>query len=878
MSASIHPSQSPIQVAKNLDLSLDVKRDFGASGSDFTTTGTMTAGSAMLTLAAGGDFQNGQGIAIIHAGAGPYQTGTTTTLVAPTSPAVTNEGTAGTTSYTYYISALDENGGITTAVSVSTTTGNAALSHSATGSNYNYLTWTASAGAFGYAIWGDTTNPTSSQGLLGLTGSTHFLDMGLGPAGMGMGEGFTASDLIPSSPPSSALGGTLLTTISAGAGSTTLVLSDSAVNAVSGTLVTHDDSTPLSNALATIVDQGGGTLDFQDGTFYVASGLTTTITAPDVHIRLRGVSSSGHGGIVAIPGYTGSVIDITGYQETDSDKTTAVVIEGLNIDGNKSNQPFGTNEDAQCGIRLVQCAHCLVTGNLVHHTWMSPIRLGNGTGTIPTSPSVIESVVSNNRVYEGYDQGIAIWNSEHISVVGNTVARSGWAGISITQSNRCVVSSNTSNNNFYFVNYPNVEGHGIAIEGGDSNTIEGNTAKGSNAEQLHMNVGPFSGVICTNNAITGNTFVGSVMAQGIVVDSSEQTTITGNAINGNATEGIYVGTHAYNTTITGNVVNNNGASGMILYGPTGPTTIADNVIMNNTGRGLHIGVGGSSTDFSVRGNVCVGNNDSQINIANATNFSVSGNQVSWGSSTAGSNGIFVSNAEYGIIDANVVVGSSNSAQGILLMSSEHLTVSHNFVTGSGGNANIDCRGVSESQFLGNRAMNGRGNPGLLLEDNGSTYCLNNLVQGNYLVDDQGTPTQSYGFEETGNTNYSSVNDNYANGNTAADYSFVGPQSTSRNNIPRGTIQNPQTLAGTAGSIAWTMPDQGTRKVFFAVANAYENDSTTNQTITFPTSFTYSPVITTNTTGLTLTVSTTELTITAPGSTTTYSGVIEVVGM
>ena len=45
MSASIRPTQSAIQMAKNLDLSLDMQRDFGASGSNFTTTGTTIAGS-----------------------------------------------------------------------------------------------------------------------------------------------------------------------------------------------------------------------------------------------------------------------------------------------------------------------------------------------------------------------------------------------------------------------------------------------------------------------------------------------------------------------------------------------------------------------------------------------------------------------------------------------------------------------------------------------------------------------------------------------------------------------------------------------------------------------------------------------------------------
>lgn len=96
-----------------------------------------------------------------------------------------------------------------------------------------------------------------------------------------------------------------------------------------------------------------------------------------------------------------------------------------------------------------------------------------------------------------------------------------------------------------------------------------------------------------------------------------------------------------------------------------------------------------------------------------------------------------------------------------------------------------------------------------------------------------------------------------------------------------TQTNPGTtdLAGTtAGHVYWAQPEQGTRKVFIGVADGYENDTTTNQTIAFPTAYTYTPAVATNTTGLTVKASTTTLTITAPDSTATYSGVIEVVGI
>jgi len=88
-----------------------------------------------------------------------------------------------------------------------------------------------------------------------------------------------------------------------------------------------------------------------------------------------------------------------------------------------------------------------------------------------------------------------------------------------------------------------------------------------------------------------------------------------------------------------------------------------------------------------------------------------------------------------------------------------------------------------------------------------------------------------------------------------------------------------TLNGTtAGSITYFMPFQGNSyKKFIAYVNGYENDTTTSQSITFPTAFLTVAGITFNSTGLTLSTSLTALTISAPNSTTTYTGMIIIEG-
>lgn len=87
-----------------------------------------------------------------------------------------------------------------------------------------------------------------------------------------------------------------------------------------------------------------------------------------------------------------------------------------------------------------------------------------------------------------------------------------------------------------------------------------------------------------------------------------------------------------------------------------------------------------------------------------------------------------------------------------------------------------------------------------------------------------------------------------------------------------------TLTGTtAGSIVWSEPFQGSAyKKFIGYASGYENTTATAQTITFPTAFADTPIITGNNTGMALTASTTTLTLPASMSA-TASGFIIIEG-
>lgn len=253
----LSPGAASVFARNGLLLTVNAKRDFGASGSNQTTTGTIAAGSDQLILAAALDFVNGQGISIANAGPLP-------TITAPTAATATPEGTAGTTTYDYAVAALDGKGGVTASFAFSTTTGNATLS----ATNYNALSVTAVSGAAGYA-WYKT-----GVGLIAVTSITSVDDTGLGAFGPPIG--------VPSVAPVSAVGDFLVTTIVSGAGTTTLTLGATATEAVNGSAVWHDDTLAIYNA----VNSGASAVIIPPGNYVI----TSTSAVPDnVTVNLAGV-------------------------------------------------------------------------------------------------------------------------------------------------------------------------------------------------------------------------------------------------------------------------------------------------------------------------------------------------------------------------------------------------------------------------------------------------------------------------------------------------------------------------------------------------------------------------------------------------------------
>ncbi len=146
--------------------------DVGPTGATGATGATGPTGPTGATGAAGSN--------------GPFSSLTTSPVVAPSAPAVTQGGTPATTNYTYAVVAKDAlGGGSIASATTQTTTGAATLN----GTNYNVITWSPIANAVSYDVYrtasAGTPATTGRIGNVVATSALTFNDTGLA------GNGFT---------------------------------------------------------------------------------------------------------------------------------------------------------------------------------------------------------------------------------------------------------------------------------------------------------------------------------------------------------------------------------------------------------------------------------------------------------------------------------------------------------------------------------------------------------------------------------------------------------------------------------------------------------------------------------------------------------------
>ncbi len=459
------------------------------------------------------------------------------------------------------------------------------------------------------------------------------------------------------------------------------------------------------------------------------------------------------------------------------------------------------NEDAQNGLHLLNCQRFIIRNCIGQNTWESPLKMGTGFNPTVTGDGCSDGIVLGNIVRHGYDQGVSVWNSSHVTVSSNWCYDAGWAGISFSHCNDCTATGNICISNLYSPASDLNEGTGIAVEGGVRVVISGNVCSANNSNGIRLNKSPLFG-----NSDTLATVSGSL--------SAAATSITLTGTNSNFVNGASFTVIDPNNTMIRETI--------YCTGGTNPYTISPG-LRNSYASGANI-ASRYGEDVLITGNVCslqaLGagiHADQQTNLRVFSN-DCSKNGFSGGAfvDTQGTYGIHLhSYCEQSVVEANTcsynaqegividnkcrsVVVQANSAcnngisgtnqkMGIKLYGAQDTTVlgnTCNFNTHSGiytqdgdfhtarlsliGNtcmynntsgiwldnqgttvsvlqnkiaynsdSGMKITGYQNCLFQSNQCYNQNGQEGIRFDDNGSNYCLDNRVYDNLLFDDRG---------------------------------------------------------------------------------------------------------------------------------------------
>ena len=325
----------------------------GASGSAQNTTANCTASSTSVTLTAAIDFANGQGISLEHCGAA--FTGTSPTSVTVASTGGFSQGPAGTTTYAYQVSCVDNAGGVGAAVAAVTITNGAATLGTLTraGQNlmaYNTVSWTNGGSCPGIAVWRNKSS--GGYQLVGIYGNN--------PAAINnqvYDTGQTATIAwVPATPPGSALADRLVTTISSGGGTTSLVVGSAATTNGTGIYTRHDDTAALNTYLAAVTYAL-----IPPGTYEVES-----ITIPNTIGSIVGSSVASS----RITGWTANQPTLTGTSLANGITFSNLVInttsqnaDALDISSTNSPQIVHMSFSGLVGVNLTSVQYAEVSAN-----------------------------------------------------------------------------------------------------------------------------------------------------------------------------------------------------------------------------------------------------------------------------------------------------------------------------------------------------------------------------------------------------------------------------------------------------------------------------------------------------------------------------------
>jgi hypothetical protein len=239
------------------------------------TLGTITAGNNALTIAFDNSFKNGCGIFVYGAGA----VSTLSTPSQGTAPNPNVIGATGSTTVHYKIAAIDPKYG-TSAASAAITVTTAPATRTAL--NYIGVYWQGVTGAAGYLVYTDQ-NGGGSYVPLGYSfdcaGFSAGNICGIIDKGVETNSWVGSNAFWPVAPPASDTNQALITTITSGAGTTSLTLAANASNSVTSIFTFPDNSMFIAQALSDAAADGNPRITNR-GTVYIPEGEWYMSTIP----------------------------------------------------------------------------------------------------------------------------------------------------------------------------------------------------------------------------------------------------------------------------------------------------------------------------------------------------------------------------------------------------------------------------------------------------------------------------------------------------------------------------------------------------------------------------------------------------------------------
>ncbi len=498
---------------------------------------------------------------------------------------------------------------------------------------------------------------------------------------------------------------------------------------------------------------------------------------------------------IAVAGEDASILVAAGdYVEAD---TLIIETDGLDLVGRCPDLVKVTNSDLRTVLQVDDSNFNLLTG-------IGYSAEGDSDFTFPlvkiSQTNKLE--FKGNTVADSKSKGISVSSSERILISGNKFENCAEEGIYINSSSGEITENEVADNQY----------RGISVQNSEEISISDNTVERNAGTGIFFT--DSSGTIAGNEIRDTGLDEDQKFGRGIGVQYSENVEVTGNVVEGNTGAGIFFAVSG--GTISGNEVRDTGPDGLGTGGygievfECAEATVSDNLSEANTIAGILFNdANGTISDNEVRDN-----NGRGINVENSGDVSVTGNTVTGHEIS----GVFFNYSGGSISDNDVQdtiqTGRAENGCAVAVQHSEDVVVSGNNVEDNHVTAvcYVDSSGaINENNVHDNfdRGINLEGSSGVTVADNTveSNVAVgiifddsSGTISGNHvcgtLPDDEGTFGRGIVVQDSGLT---TVSLNIVENNTEVGIFFADSPGVISGNEVSGTLAGaPNNEGYTAG--------------------------------------------------------------------------------